>query len=250
MTARALKEVSWFDFRAAAWWLGLLYRRPKRFRGALEELPRMRMLRAGVILMIHALIYAIFIAAVGRLLACASLGASLTESARAASPVIMAHAKQLAAGITTGIKTALPVWLVAWIMAGIRNSWRPGSIEGKVVIAHSALGFGLIACIFIIFSGIAFGVAFGITGGVGLGIAIGVALGITFAIATGTCVEFLSGSITEISDNVSISITMAVFVGSYLGAFVALILGYTEKYGVWVAPEIADRTNLWIAIGS
>ena len=40
MTERALKDLGWFDFRAAGWWLGLLYRRPKHFREALEELPK------------------------------------------------------------------------------------------------------------------------------------------------------------------------------------------------------------------
>ena len=98
MTERALTDLGWFDFRAAAWWLGLLYRRPKHFREALEALPKMRMLRAGVILMTHALIYAIFIAAAGRLLLFGGFGLSLQESASNGSPLFLAHAMVLASG--------------------------------------------------------------------------------------------------------------------------------------------------------
>ena len=80
MTERALKDLGWFDFRAAAWWLGLLYRRPGHFREVLEELSKMRMLRAGIILITYALIYAIFIAA-GSGLLLGGLGLPLQESA-------------------------------------------------------------------------------------------------------------------------------------------------------------------------
>ena len=108
MTERALIDLGWFDFRAAAWWLGLLYRRPRHFREALETLPRMRMLRAGVILMTHALIYTIFIAAAGRLFLFGGLGLSFQESASNSSPLLLVHAILLAFGVTVGSPVGSP----------------------------------------------------------------------------------------------------------------------------------------------
>lgn len=76
MIERTLADLGWLDVRDAAWWLGLLYRRPKQLQEALEKLPRLGMLRVGAILFAHALVYAVIIAALGRLLLFGGLGLS------------------------------------------------------------------------------------------------------------------------------------------------------------------------------
>ena len=110
MTERALKDLGWFDFRAAAWWLGLLYRRPKHFREALEELPKMRMVQAGIILITHALIYAILIAAVAILtpLPAVAISRRLRLASSGNSPSMIGSTcsdprERLALGIAFGI---------------------------------------------------------------------------------------------------------------------------------------------------
>ena len=60
------------------------------------------MLRAGVILLIHALVYAVIIAALGRLLLFGGFGLSLRESMLEGG-IFEAHVEQLAVGISYGI---------------------------------------------------------------------------------------------------------------------------------------------------
>ncbi len=104
MTERALADLGWLDVRTAAWWLGLLYRRPHRLHEALEKLPKTAMLRAGAILFTHALVYAVIIAALGRLFLFGGLGLSLRENLlEGPDGMLGVHVRQLAFGIAAGI---------------------------------------------------------------------------------------------------------------------------------------------------
>ena len=61
------------------------------------------MLRVGAILLVHALVYAVIIAALGRLLLFGGFGLSLRESALERGGMFEAHVEQLAVGISYGI---------------------------------------------------------------------------------------------------------------------------------------------------
>jgi hypothetical protein len=56
----------WRDHKTALWWLGLLYRRPAQFENALQDLPRIRVLKAGILLYLHALPYVVLFCILGR----------------------------------------------------------------------------------------------------------------------------------------------------------------------------------------
>ena len=219
MTERALKDLGWFDFRAAAWWLGLLYRRPKHFREALEALPKVNMLRAGVILTTHALIYAIFVAAAGRLLLIGGLGLFLQESAGTDSPLPSAHVGQLAVGI-------------AEIIAGI-------ALGGAVGIASGIAMGGAEGIVF----GIAFGIAFGITSGIGRGIAMGGAEGIAVGIILGIASGMAAGIVLMLR-GIAIGIYQW-FAFCYLFGF---ICGITFGVGEWITFTITEGFDFGITV--
>ncbi len=191
MTEHALKDLGWFDFRAAAWWLGLLYRRPKHFREALRALPKTRMHRAGVILMTHALIYGIIIAGAGRLLLFVGFG-PLFQGDRSTI-----QAEDLAFWVAAGIAFGIPFGIIR----GIASGTAAGVAIGIAFVIAFAIAFGItggngilrivgaigVAIVFGIAGGIASGINRGIAGG--NAIAFSIALGIAFAIV-GIILEF------------------------------------------------------------
>ena len=119
MTERALINLDWLDYRATAWWLGLLYRRPEHFRCALEELPKIDMVRVGIILFAHALVYSILIATAMRLLLVSGLGFSLRESALDGSSPLQNHAKLFISGIGAGIAFGIIFGITMGIAGGV-----------------------------------------------------------------------------------------------------------------------------------
>ena len=66
MNQTPLESLRWSDHRAALWWLGLLYRRPKVFKEALEKLPRRRALAIAGRLLLHSLPYIFVFSLAGR----------------------------------------------------------------------------------------------------------------------------------------------------------------------------------------
>lgn len=81
------------DHKAALWWLGLLYRRPRRFHRSLEEVPRGRRLAAGWRLWAHALPYVALLSFSGRFAVSAALG----------MPVVWGLAAGTFGGIAVGV---------------------------------------------------------------------------------------------------------------------------------------------------
>jgi hypothetical protein len=175
MTERALKGFSWFHFRAAAWWLGLLYRRPKHFREALESLPRMRMLRAGAILMTYALIYMIIIAGAVRLLLLSSLAFYV------AVLLVLGLAGVIARKIAGGSAEGFALAAAGGTSLGFALVLAPPGTEGVAGEIAVGIVFGIV--FEIAFEDIVFGIVFGILGGLLGGIVRGTTEGAAFVMA-------------------------------------------------------------------
>jgi hypothetical protein len=174
VTPRPLGELRWGDHRSALWWLGLLYRRPQKFREALEELPPWRAVLAGLLILGHALPYVLIISGLFRWVLVGVLGLPLREPLPSETSVVLFHLRQLVQGIAVGIAAAIAGGIIigttVWITAGIS-----AGVSGGISMGIS-LGIA---------SGIATGTAVWITGGIVGGIAAGIAVGIAFGIAFG-----------------------------------------------------------------
>ena len=157
MTPRPLGKLRWWDHWAALWWLGLLYRRPHKFREALEQLSRGQAVLSGLLVLGHALPYLLITAGLFRWVLSGLLNLPLRESPAADTSVLLAHAATLLKGIAVGIALGIAGGIAGGIAFGI------------------ALGIA---------SGIALGIAFGIASGIAVGIASGIAGGIAFGIAS------------------------------------------------------------------
>ena len=151
---RDLAALRWHDHRAALWWLALLYRRPKGFAEALQQLPSLwRRLLVAVGLLLHALPYMFAVGAGGRLLLyAAGIDESLATGATGWQPDFAAIAVAAAYQAAIGIAVEIAVEIAGGIAVGIAF-------------------------------GIAFGIAVGITGGIAGGITGGIAGGIAAGIA-------------------------------------------------------------------
>jgi hypothetical protein len=116
---KPLGELTWRDHRSALWWLGLLYRRPHRFREALERSSPGRALLAGLLVLGYALPYLIVTAAVLRWVLFGLLGMSLREPLQPDASAVLFHATLLARGITFGIAGGIAFGIAGGIALGI-----------------------------------------------------------------------------------------------------------------------------------
>lgn len=220
MTERALTDPGWFDFRISARWLGLIYRQPGRFQAALMPLPKIRIIRAGVIVMSHVLLYAILISAAGRLVLF-GLGLPFRQSGSEASVLFLAHASELAKGIAIG--NAI------------------GIVEGIVFATMRGVAVGMIAAV-------AFAISSEIVGGITFGIAVNSALGIAFGIAVGIAgmatVEAVRPAATF--SRADGRIAGGIILGIAGSGFGVLVVGATED----IAGMINAAFSLGISIGA
>ena len=237
MTERALKDLGWSDFRAAAWWFGLLYRRPRHFRQALEkltnrqaleELPKMRTVQAGVILITHALIYVIIIAAAGRWLLFGGLGFPLQESANDVSNLLLAQTEELAGGIAAGIAAGIALGIVAGI----------GRIAGGMVARGIAAGVA-IGIVGGIFGGIIGGINEGFVVEIASGIAYGIAGAITYGIAVGMAAGIAGGIFVEIAMEIGRVVAFGITAGIVVGMISGIAAGIAGGITVGIAVVIA-----------
>jgi len=116
MTPIPLAELR-LDLRShlsALWWLGLLYRRPKRFQQAAEKPGRWAGVEAGVRLYAHFLPYMFLAAALGRLLLFGLLGLQTEEPM---TPID--HVGVIAGGIAVGIAFGIAGGIAVGIAGGI-----------------------------------------------------------------------------------------------------------------------------------
>ena len=103
MNQTPLESLRWRDHRAALWWLGLLYRRPKVFQEALEKLPRRRVLAIAGRFLLHSLPYVVLFAlALHALLFL--IGVEMKVPADNVFESIINNAGEIAVGIALGMR--------------------------------------------------------------------------------------------------------------------------------------------------
>lgn len=162
-----IDQIGW-NHRAALWWLGLLYRRPRQFREALEALPRWRRIAAGLVIMLHSLPWTILI----------SIAASVSIRAVLNAPISFAdQAADTAKGVALGV--AIGTFLSAF----------GGTVSGIA----GGIAFGIAG-------ELAFGVAYGVTRGLSRGIDVGIINGIVFGAPFGIVVGIARASSTGLAN--------------------------------------------------
>ncbi|MGH9836010.1 MAG: AAA family ATPase, partial [Blastocatellia bacterium] len=191
--------LSWRDHKSALWWLGLLYRRPAKFRESLTKLPGRKVVRSGFLLWFHSLPYIIALNIIGRLFI---FGWLKFHTENHSSSLIVFHTTQLVSGICLGIILGISLGLILRITRDI--------------------AFG-IAC------GIAFGIAGGVAGGIAEGIAIGIARGIVggiaLGVASGVAVGITEGVAVGIRRGIALAIAGGIAVGAVIGIAAGIAVG-------------------------
>jgi hypothetical protein len=187
--------LSWRDHKSALWWLGLLYRRPAKFRESLTKLPGRKAVMSGFLLWFHSLPYIIALNIIGRLFI---FGWLKFQTENHSSGLIIFHATQSVSGICLGIILGISL--------------------GLVLRTTKDMAFG-IAC------GIAFGIAGGVAGGIAEGIAIGIARGIVGGITLGITLGIAVGVAEETVVGGARGITLGIAGGLAVGAAVGIAAG-------------------------
>ena len=127
---------------SAMWWLGLLYRRPQRFKEALAELPKRRQRVAAGELLLHVLPYLLVVSVVGRGLLTwvgavprPAAGSFFLEFVVRIAVGIAQFALGIAAGIVGGIVIEIAGGIALGrlgIAGGIGRESLEGSLEGSL----------------------------------------------------------------------------------------------------------------------
>jgi len=192
------------DHCAALWWLALLYRRPVVFTDSLKQLPRMKQTRVGFLLWLHALPYALVVAAAMRAATLRLSGVPWSWTSFAgdlAVGIAFGIAIGIAAGIgrfTSGIASGVSAviafgiafgigggthWIALGIAVGIVGTIVPPMAYGVPGVIAVGIVFGIGATFnFGTISGIFLGITMGFSFGLGLGRARGIARGFVAAI--------------------------------------------------------------------
>ena len=136
---------------AALWWLGLLYRRPVRFKAALAGLRPAAQLTAGGLLCLHILPYLVLVTTLGRLVLFSVFGVALEAGmATPGDSILLVHAAAIARGIADGIALGVAVGIASRITSGIAEgitegivvgiafgiAWSVGSLRAYYYLAH------------------------------------------------------------------------------------------------------------------
>ncbi len=197
MTARGLEQVGfgWRSFLAAPYWLGLLYRSPRRFNAQMERLPRGRQHAAGLALLLFGLAWALPVILLGQILVFGVLGLEPRGQLIVLGGPLSFHWPSIAWGIAGGMAAGITWGIAAGIAGGV--AW---GIAGSIawgIAGGTASGIAW---------GIAGGAAWGIAGGIAEIIAVGLVAGIAWGIAAG------------IAWSIAVSIAVGVAVGIALPA--------------------------------
>ena len=202
MTPRPLCQIRlrWREHRSALWWLGLLYRRPAQFRGALETCSMPHKLISASCLWLHSLPYVLSLSVIGRYLAFG-----------------------IASGIAPGIASGIAGGIISGIASGIAGGIASGIAFG--IACGIAVG---ITC------GIAFGIVYGISpeivSRIVLGIAPGIAVGIIYGIATGIASGIIYGIAGEIAEGIAVGIASGIASGIAIG--IAFGIAFEIAFGI------------------
>jgi AAA domain len=182
----------WRSHLSALWWLGLLYRRPQRFREALDALPKVNAVGAGFLLLATAVPY---IAVINILFGSADLGdihdASLMIAIGIAIGIGGAIGGGIRGAIAGAIGGAIAIGIVSGIVRPIAGATTSAGVMTGVITSAIIIGLtrgiaGGIATLWItagIVGGVAGAITGAITGGIATGIATGIAIGIGGVIA-------------------------------------------------------------------
>jgi hypothetical protein len=187
----------WRSHLSALWWLGLLYRCPRRFREVLEILPKANAIGAGFLLLATAVPY---IAVINILFGLPVVGDIYSASTAIAGGIARGIAIGIAGGIAVGIAEGIAVGIASGIALGIAlgiafgiaggiAEFTGGIALGITGVIASGIAFGIAGVIAEFTGGIALGIALGITFGVAGGITFGIASGIAFGVAFGIAVS-------------------------------------------------------------
>lgn len=219
-----LDKLSWRDHRAALWWLGLLYRRPKLFCEAVEGLAshRQRLLNAAR-LMLHALPYLLAVNVAGSLLLEVCGIAGLVSAETIVLRILVRILLGVAGGIALGIGIILMGGRISGVIAVGTAFW---SVSGLVGWIMGPVPGGIL-------QGLALGITVGILGGIigGIpgkndrGIAEEVALAIVMAMIAGIGAGIAAGITTGIAAGIA-----AVIAAGIAAAITAIVAGLRAYY--------------------
>ena len=235
MTKRSPADLGWLDVRNAAWWLGLLYRRPHRLQLTLEGQPKSTVLRFGAVLLFHALVYTVVIAAICRAFLFGSINHLWQEGVSAIDGgVLQSILDQSAAGIILGGAGGIAILIVRTLTSGFSKGFARGVTEGISVF----MAVGIILGIYNepperIDEGIAFGTI--------VGLVIGIVFGISSGIREGIAVGVTSRIALLNAGTIGISVVLAIAL--WITAETAFAV--SER----TAAAIAGGFALWIAFG-
>jgi len=232
MTDRSLADLGWLRACDAAWWLGLLYRRPQQFREALDTLPLRSMLHVGVILSLHALVYTLFIAAFGRWILFHGLGVEFQSGAFQEDFLPTIHASLFGLGVLLGI--------AAGVAGGVTFGFAFGLSGGIAVWINGVVAIGVP-------SGIAFGISTGVLAGITVGIAFGISSTISVGVNAGNAIGAFGGIVLSAVLGVLVGIAATIDFNALSGAALGMISG--AILGIVMAAFLGVVAGLSAAIG-
>ena len=204
---------------SAIWWLGLLYRRPLRFKEVLAELPKRQQKVAAGELLFHILPYLLVVSVVGR-----GLLIWVGDVPRPAAGSFFLELFSVVRGAAVGIAFGIVAGAGGIVIAGNVR----GNVRGTTLDIIGAMA-GTITL------GIANEIAFGIPGGIMGGIAFAIIFGGALGIAAGIIFDYA----------IARKIAYAVAVGIAL----MIALGIVAGTSGWIAGQIASGIPVGIGGG-
>jgi hypothetical protein len=215
---------------SAMWWLGLLYRRPQRFKEVLAELPKRRQGVAACVLLLHVLPYLLVVAVVGR---------GLLSWVGIASGITSGITSWITYGITYGITLGIAGGVAAGILIGIAFGTTVGIAGGVAAGITSGIAFGIAGGA----GGIGFGVAAGIFCGNMFRLGAGIGEGILFRFAAGIGFAILMGILIGIGEGIAPGILVGIGEGITFG--IAVWIAFVAAFGIALFRAYYHPVHLW-----
>lgn len=211
-------KLSWQHHRSALWWLGLLYRQPRRFENALKALKKGQAAQAAAVLYLHALPYIVLFSILGRWVLYSVLGFNLSQTSIIDNaPVLLIHSVLLILGIGAAMLFGIIMAAAEWINKGILmigiivifgliGFWVTDGNPVGILFAFDS-SVALLLLFLNIFSGLTrglaftlvFGLVFGLFGVKFSGIGFGLAIEPHGVFAFGTCLYLALALLLPIS---------------------------------------------------
>ncbi len=243
MTPTPLDKIrlfSWQDHKSALWWLGLLYRRPKQFREALEKLSLKISIVTCFQLWLHFLPYFIVLSILGRVLLFGIFGVETVKEFNGTIAILTYHIGEIffgilggflaiiVGGISCGMTFAFLRLIASGIVEGINKGINEGLSEGKFYSIFGGTILGIVIGISVGIIGVRKGIHFGIIEGIIFGMAVGIVSGslIREVLSSNerSVWEIIAEIILGISTGISLKITAEYF-GIASGSVVGLTGG-------------------------